>query len=355
MPIECFQSSAPKKIDILDRCLEDGNLGFGEYVIEFEREFQKFSNLSYNIGFNSATAAASAIFRRLYEKYGRCDVWTPSLTFISPSQAAAQAGHHVLYVDIDDNLLFDVDDYLNKRRPAMAMRRNKSVVMPMLYGGVSAIPNMDKLIGDEIIVVDSAHCITPEIKSDYTFFSFHTVKPISMGSGGMISTENEESAEYFRKFRNFGRVQLGHSYDIVQDGSNSYMNNLNAAIGLSQIDSCIENIKIRRQNYEYIQKNMDKSVGRLVEHGESSSYYLCALILDEKLDYFKVKALFGEKGVQTTYHYPPIHTFTHHRSETLLDNTELLSKRLINLPIHQNLTKNDMEKIVSLLGECRYE
>ena len=63
MPIKCFQSAAPKEIDILDECVRNGNLGFGEYVLKFENAFKDFSGLKHNIGFSSATSSAYAIFR----------------------------------------------------------------------------------------------------------------------------------------------------------------------------------------------------------------------------------------------------------------------------------------------------
>ena len=354
MPIKCFESSVDQNnVPLFNQCLEKGNLGFGEYVLEFEKEFKSFSNLKHNIGYSSASSAAEAIFCLIYEKYGRCNIYTPSLTFISPCQAAKKAGHMVCYVDVDDNLLFDVEDYVRKRA-TFNLNTGKTVIMPMLYGGVSEIPNMNKLIGDEIVVVDSAHCVTPKIRSDYIFFSFHTVKPISMGNGGIIATDNDDDAEYFRKFRNFGRIQLGHSYDIIQDGSNSYMNNLNASIGLTQIRSCIDDISARRKNHELIQRNLKSDIGRLVRHDKGSSYYLCTLVLDEKLNFHHVKGVFDTHGIQTTQHYPPIHTFTHHKSAATLKNTENLVKRLINLPIHQNLTKHDMKKVVLPLEELSH-
>ena len=58
-------------------------------------------------------------------------------------------------------------------------------------------------MGDEIVVIDSAHCATPNINSDYTFFSFHPYKPICSSDGGMISTDDLESKNYFKNYRKF--------------------------------------------------------------------------------------------------------------------------------------------------------
>ena len=71
--------------------------------------------------------------------------------------------------------------------------------MPVLYGGVSTIPNLTETLDNdgyrEIVILDSAHCATPKMKSDATFFSFHPYKPIASSDGGMVSTDNKDISE----------------------------------------------------------------------------------------------------------------------------------------------------------------
>ncbi len=184
------------------------------------------------------------IFSFLKEKYGCCDVYTPSLGFISPSWAANHFGHNLIFVDVNDNLLFDCVDYKNKRID----NGRKVVLMPVLYGGVSHINSWD-VLGDEIIVVDSAHCVTPTIECDFSFFSFHPYKPICSSDGGMISTDDFESVEYFRSYRNFGRLGVGDTYDVTQNGFKFYMNNLNASIALISMKSYYLKLSERKQNF----------------------------------------------------------------------------------------------------------
>jgi len=248
------------KQDILkvSEILESGNIGFGEKVGLFETEYATLSKKKYNIGLNSASSAAYCLFAYLYDKYGKCDVYTPSLGFVSPAWAARKNGHTVHFVDVDENLLFDFDSYCLKRKLHLERQHNtdfnKSIVMPVLYGGVSNIDNLidniKKTKWGDIVVVDSAHCIAPIIESDYTFFSFHPVKPVAMSSGGLLATDNKEANDYIRRYRNFGRQDIGDSYDIVDNGFNFYMNNLNAVLGLSQLSTCFENVKIRKDHFE---------------------------------------------------------------------------------------------------------
>ncbi len=329
-----------------------GDIGFGSNVKEFEDRFSKYSNKKYNIGLNSASSAAYCLFAYLYDKYGSCDIYTPSLGFTSVSWAAEKNGHRVIFVDVDDNLLFDFESYQELRKDSYIKKGagNKNILMPVLYGGVSNIPNFNEQVTDEIVVVDSAHCIEPTIKSDYIFFSFHPIKPLAMSCGGLIATDDSESNSFISSYRNFGRENIGDTYDIVNPGFNFYMNNLNATLGLSQLDTCFENIKKRKYNLEYLQKSITLDIGHFTEHDEKSSYYLGTLILNERGSE-DLRHKLKKSGCNASFHYPYLHLSQYYNSNIPLGNLEDLDDRIINLPIHQNLTSGDLIKIVGIINE----
>ena len=168
-------------IETIGDVIRRGDLGFGPNVAVFEEKYSSFSKKKFNTSTNSASAAAFMIFHYLLESYGQCDVYTTSLGFTSPAWAARHFGHNLIFVDVRDDLQFSSEHYRQIRKES----GNKIVVMPVLYGGVSTINNFN-LVGDEIVVVDSAHCATPTIKSDFVFFSFHTYKPIFTPTSGPI-------------------------------------------------------------------------------------------------------------------------------------------------------------------------
>lgn len=310
--MKVFKSSFTKKeLEFLNPILQNGELGFGPNVSLFETQFQSFSGKLHNIATNSASAAAFMIFAYLKEKYGVCDVYTPSLAFTSPAWAAKHFGHNIIWVDVDDNLLFDCNDYLNVRT-----KTNQAVVMPILYGGVSNIDNWT-LVGDEIVVVDSAHCVTPTIKSDFTFFSFHPYKPICSSDGGMISTDDQEASEWLNKYRNFGRQNVDSSYDITQNGFKFYMNNLNASIALISLEKYQSNLKTRKENYS--------KLDNVLPHDKKSSYYIATRI-DKNANQFN-------QDNNLARHYPLLHKTKYFYSDIRLPNTELLHPQIINLPL----------------------
>jgi len=295
----------------LNKVLQTGQLGFGPNVLKFETKFKSFSNKKYNIATNSASSAAFMIFAYLKERYGKCDVYTPSLGFTSPAWAAQHFGHNIIWVDVTDNLVFDCKDYFRKRK-----KENQPIVMPILYGGISNIDDWE-LKGDEIVIVDSAHCVTPTIKCNFSFFSFHPFKPICSSDGGMISTDNLDAADYFRNYRNFGRQNINESYDITQEGFKFYMNNLNATIALISLEKYKKDLKTRKTNYS---KLID-----VLPHDDNSSYYF-ATKLNGSANKFN-------KDNQLVRHYPLLHKTKYFSSKIRLPNTELLHSQIINLPL----------------------
>ena len=327
--MKCFETHiSPEDIVEICKVLETGNLGFGENVLKFEKAFGTFSNKDYNIATNSASASAFMIFAYLRSVRGACDIYTTSLGFTSPVWAAKHFGHNLIFVDINDNLQFDIDDYLNQRRARHQRYTNYGitpVVMPVLYGGVSTIDGFDDFFSKsqygEVIVVDSAHCVTPTIKSDYLFFSFHPYKPICTSDGGMISTNDSTATEYFKAYRNFGRKNNGLSYEIEQEGFKFYMNNLNATIGLTQLNKYDENILVRKSNYEEMSQRYE-----LLPHDENSSFYFATTLTGEANDVIKKTGL--------TRHYPMLHKMKYYRNIQELPRLEALHNKILNLPLY---------------------
>jgi dTDP-4-amino-4,6-dideoxygalactose transaminase len=127
------------------------------------------------------------------------------------------------------------------------------------------------------------------------------------------------------------------------------MNNLNAALGLSQLERCDKNVAIRKQNYNFLKSNMPSELGRFTNHDESSSYYLSSFILNDGYFSDKMREDLLASGIQTSFHYPFLHTSSFYKDESSLPKVEGFSNRIINLPIHQELSNKDKEKIVD---EC---
>lgn len=328
------QKFSIEELEEINNVLVNGNLGFGSNVEIFERSFEEYSNKKFNIAVNSASAAAYMIFYYLKQKFGVCDVYTTSLGFISPAWAAKETGHNIIYVDVDENLQFSCKDYYTK----LQNNNRKKVLMPVLYSGVSIINNWNPM-GDEIVVVDSAHCVTPKIKSNFTFFSFHPYKPICCSDGGMISTDEQEAAEYFNLFKNFGRKNLKNTYDIISDGFKFYMNNLNATIALVSMKKYHKNLFLRKKNFKFIDSQINKNI-KIIEHDDDSSYYF-GLSINKNAN--KIM-----EELNLVRMYPLIHKTTNMKKDTKLNNLENIHESIVNFPIHHNLNVENLEFIIDV-------
>jgi len=337
--MKLFQSKIPSsQFYKVAEVLESGILGFGPNVPKFEAEMAPHSGKAHNIALNSASGASFLIYAFLKEKYGQCNVYTTPLGFTSPAWAARHHGHNLIFVDTNEELLMSPQSYTEAR--LLINNDFHNVVMPVLYGGVSTISDWE-LVGDETVVLDSAHCITPTLPADFVFFSFHPYKPVCSSDGGMISCDDTEAADYFRSYRNFGRSSSGTSYDIVQSGFKFYMNNLNATLGLISLSAYAHNVEARRKNFEAIFEECPNSC--VYPHDSDSSYYF-ATVLDSQAN---VKL--SQLGIQRNY--PLLHKTTYYNQLVSLNYIEGVFDSILNVPIHQHLSTADIETIIKIIRE----
>lgn len=169
-----------------------------------------------------------------------------------------------------------------------------------------------------------------------------------MSTGGLVSTNNKDFDKFCRSYRNFGREPADHSYTISSGGFNFYMNSLNASLGLAQLQRVFEFIKKRQENFEQITEQCENA--QFLHHDVSSSYYLGTLVLPKDVDNKSFIEYSKKCGVQSTLHYPPLHLTKYYETDKItLRNTEYICKHLINFPIHQNLSREEVKKISGVL------
>jgi dTDP-4-amino-4,6-dideoxygalactose transaminase len=322
-----------------------GNLAFSEEVNKFENRYSKLTGKEYSVAVSSNSGGFYALFAYYKEYYGKCNVIFPTLTFTSPAWSAIQNGHNVRFCDVsEDTLCMDVDSAITI---SSTMERNtKTIFVPTLYGGITDIPKLSQLYNIDVII-DSAHTIKHNLNFT-SIHSFHPSKPIMMSSGGVVST-NELDIDYFiSTYRNFGRTPGPNSY-VPGNGFKFYMNTLDAKMGIYQLDNTIKKEqKQRRLNYEYISNNMNTDI-RFVPHDSNSTYYIGSCVAKDKETAIKIKNNFNYNNIPTTTYYPLLHRTPYYVNITnriqTLHKTEDLYDRIINFPIHHNLTKTDLDII----------
>lgn len=364
------------EIDAIRHVIESGWLGMGPKTEEFENELSKYVDAKYAVGLNSATAALDLSVKALGINSG--EILVPSLTFVSTANVALYNNAKPVFVDVnEDTLCMDVED-LNEK-----INENTRAIIPVHYGGHPC--DMDEIIKlaeskNIPVIEDAAHAAGSEYKnrkigsiSDITCFSFHPVKNIATGDGGMITTNNEYLFEKIRKLRwfcisksTFKRTRAeGYTwhYEIDGLGYKLHMNDITAAIGLVQLWKLEKANEIRR-----------KIVGRYIR--ELSG--LEAVILPKEKSYVKSSChMFVLKvenrdgliehlernGISAGVHYLPIHLHPYYvgliKSGSIptpkVPVTENIWKGIVTLPLFPALSDNDVTHIINAVKEFYLE
>lgn len=330
-------SSENYDLDKVQELLENGDIGYGRLVEEFERAFNScVSKAKHCIATSSATAAADMIFA-YYRRQGVFNVITPTLGFTSPAAMALKNGHNLVLADINPKTLsLDRISFLDAFELC-----NEALVMPILYGG--------NPLGNEIpaAVVDSAHSLINHGSSMFTFYSFYNTKPLAMINGGCIATNDDEAAEFLRCYRNFGRTPTTSSYEITMDGNKYYMDQVNAQLGLSNLRKISIQKKIRHANHNIYEGRLSK-YGQFSVHSKYSSYYLCSFLLNNPIAAELIEYL--KPLVNLPTHYPLLHKQPFYKnhprvSVANIKYAENVYDRLVNLPIHHTLGVVEIETV----------
>lgn len=361
-------------IDSVTAILESDFLTQGPTVELFEESVCITTGAEYAVAMNSATSALHVAM--LAMDIGPGDlVWTSANSFAASSNCALYVGAEVDFVDIDQRSYTISPEQLEKKLSESL--RIPDVLIVVHFGGLSC--DMKAIF--EIcqrhsirIVEDASHAIGATYQgravgscqySDVSVFSFHPVKIITTGEGGMATTNNQEVANKMRNLRTHGIVRDGileaklelepWLYEQVGLGFNYRLTDVAAALGLSQIKKLPEFIESRNsvaQKYKSLLQGHEIEY-QTWEYDSLSSYHLFVILLknpESRLDKFK---RLRSAGFQTTVHYIPIYHHPHYRANGFdrfeLDNMENYYSRALSLPCYFNLPEQHINDVVEML------
>lgn len=368
--IPVFKPSVGKEeIKAVAEVIKSGWLGLGPKTQEFEKKFAEYVGSKYAIATNSCTAALDLSLKALGINSG--EVLVPSLTFAATANVALYNNAKPVFVDVyEDTLTMDVDDLKRK------ITRKTRAIIPMHYGGHPC--EMDEIL--EIardkgipVIEDAAHACGAEYKgkkigslSDVTCFSFHPVKNLSTGDGGIVTTNDKKLYERIKKLRwfcinksTFERTSgEGYTwyYEIDGLGYKYHMNDVMAAIALVQLKKLDRNNRKRRKIATFYTKRLKKLswLETPVEKSYVKSSWHLYVIKVEARD--ALISYLDKNGISTSVHYMPVHLHPFYRKLGLKANvpvTEKIWKKLITLPIFPDLTRKDQERIIRTIEEFK--
>jgi dTDP-4-amino-4,6-dideoxygalactose transaminase len=346
--------------------VRSGWWSMGPRVEEFEREFAGFCGADHAIAVANGTAALHLALLGVGCGPGD-EVVVPSLNFVAAANTIKHTGAEPVFCDIvgPEELNLDPADV-----EAAVSKRTKAVIV-LHYAGFPC----DMAAVDEVaerhglaVVEDAAHAPGASLGGrmcgtlgNVGCFSFFANKNLPVGEGGMLVTEDEELAARLRLLRSHGMTTLtwdrhqGHasSYDVVLPGFNYRLDEVRAAVGIVQLRRLPEENAGRARIAARYREALDGQQGLTMPFGDTSrervpSHHLAVVLLPEGADRAAVRTALDERGIQTSVHYPPIHTFSAYRSESRrpLPRTDAVAERLLTLPLYGRMTDEQADAVV---------
>jgi len=323
------------------------------YVLKFEGEFKKYIGSDDCVAVNSGTAALHLALSLGNIKNN--EVILPSLSFVATAHAIILNGARPVFVDIDPKTLCIDPNQIKK-----SITKKTRIILPVHFGGMSCNLDEIKSICNQynlILVEDAAHAVGSLYKNRKigthglaTCFSFHPVKNLAMPTGGLISL-NHVNHRKFRKLLNARRWcgitnRRNSTYDVREIGWNYYMNEFSAAIGLDQLKKLDDMNRIRRSIAKKYYKEIN--VDEKMPFNEECAYHMYWILVRNRN---KFRKSMTNVGIETGIHYRPIHTLSLYKNKKKLTVTERVGCSIVTIPIHQNLTEDNVEKIISSVNK----
>lgn len=372
------QSISDEDIAAVVHVLKSDYLTQGPVVSTFEQAIADKVCAQYAVAANSATSALHLACLALGVTSGD-RVWTSPNTFIASANCARYCGADVDFVDIDPQTYNLCPIQLaEKLKQAKIQNTLPKVVIPVHFAGQScdmqAIHTLSKQYGFAILE-DASHAIGGTYQgqpigdcrfSDICVFSFHPVKIITSGEGGMAVTNTPYLAKHMRTHAQQGITKSSEElsqnpgdwyYEQQTLGFNYRMTELQAALGLSQLSRLDEFIERRHdqfQHYQQLLKDYPITLPYQAE-GNYSSLHLFPILLPNisKNARKMVFDILRQAGIGTQVHYIPVHTQPYYQAlgfnEGDFPIAENYYARTLSLPIFAELSKEQQERIALLL------
>ncbi len=367
----CIPNISEEEISAVAEVLKSGWLAHGPKNEKFEEGFAKYVGVDHAISVNSCTSALQLAIQASSLKG---EIIVPSFTFVASANSIVTAGCKPVFAEIDfETRNIDPED-IRKR-----LTKKTVGIMPVHYGGQSC--RMDEIMEiaekhDLVVIEDSAESIGAEYSNKKTgsfgigCFSFFPTKNMTTGEGGMLTTNDDKIAQTVRTYKGHGiatstwmRDKKDEPWlrDCVLPGYNYRLCDVLAAVGLEQLKKLDRMNDLRRKHSEYLTKGLDfENLQTPVEMKKAKHVYqMYTVTVDrKKVDRIKFISSLREMGVGASVHFdPPVHLCTYYRKangckEGDFPVTENLSKSIVTLPMFPGLTKEQLDHLVSSVGEA---
>ena len=367
-------------IDSVIKVLKSDFITQGPLVPIFEAKVGSYSGAKYAVAVNSATSALHLACLSL--NLGRGDwLWTTPITFVASANCGLYCGAKVDFVDIDPNTYnLSIKALTEKLKKAEIEGKLPKILIPVHFSGrpcdMLSIYNLSVRYGFKVIE-DASHAIGAKYKespvgnckySDITIFSFHPVKMITTGEGGMALTNDETLAKKMVRLRSHGitknidemdAIDCGPwYYEQIELGFNYRMTDIQAALGVSQIDRLdyyVNKRNLLADRYCQLLADMPLSLPEIAFDSYSSMHiFVVTLELDKiQKSYKEFYNSMLLNGVGVMLHYIPVHLQPHYKAMGFkagdFPNSEDYYSKAITLPLFPTMKNEEQDEVIKAI------
>ncbi len=350
------------------RVLKSDWITQGPAVEQFEQAIARYCKVKYAVAFSSGTAALHAAYAAAGIGPGDEVITTP-MTFAATANAIVYCGGKPVFADIQEDTLNINPEEIKKK----ITKRTKALAPVDFAGHPAELDSIKKIAREHnlLVIEDAAHALGSEYKgkkvgsfSDMTMFSFHPVKAITTGEGGMIVTDRKDLYERLKMFRNHGIIKKPGKgpwyYEIQTPGYNFRLTDMQCALGLSQFKKLDKFVQRRREivrQYNQAFRNVPGLMLPIEKAYAKSAYHLYPIRLRLELlktGRRKIFEALREKGLGVQVHYIPLHlhpfykkTFGYKKGD--FPNAERYYERTISIPLFPGMTHAQARYVIKTI------
>lgn len=369
------QNICSRDIKSVVKVLKSPYLTQGPEVPKFEKKVQDYCKVKYAIACNSATSALHIACKSL--SLSKKDIlWTSPNTFVASANCALHCGAQVDFVDIDP---FSYNICIKKLEKKLQQAKKKKTLPKILVvvhmAGLSPDIRSIKLLSKKYkfkIIEDASHALGGKylggkigncLFSDMTIFSFHPVKIITSGEGGVVTTNNYQLSRKLMLYRSHGITSDPKkmentpkneiwNYQMIALGNNYRMTDIQASLGLSQmrkLNAFVRERNVLAKNYNLLLKDLPVQLPISLKNSYSTFHLYIIRIKNQK----KIFNLFRKKNVLVNLHYIPVYRQPYYAKMGFkigyCPESEKYFKEAISIPIYPGLKYSEQKYIANII------
>ncbi|AOR23405.1 LegC family aminotransferase [Clostridium taeniosporum] len=380
IPLSVPNLKGNEKKYVLDAIDEEWVSTGGKYINEFEKQIAKYLNIDNAVACQSGTAG---LHLSLILSGVGCEdeVIVPTLTFIAAVNPVRYIGANPVFMDCDDNLTMDPEKLekfcknectLIKGKLINNKSRNhiKAIVVVHVFGNIADMERIMKIANkyNLKVIEDSTEALGSKFISgiykdkyagtigDFGVFSFNGNKIITTGGGGMVVAKDKKLLEKAKYLSTQAKDDTLH-YIHNEIGYNYRMTNLQAALGIGQLEQLDKFINIKRENYKFYKVNIEKIEGlSLLDFRKdiNANYWFYSLLVGDKypLNRDELIQYLLENRIQTRPIWELIQNQKPYRNCEVYDikKAKYYINRVVNIPCSTNLKREDIEFVIKILN-----